>query len=259
MQRTRWLGAGAVVCGAGLADRLLGGGRRGGAGRSPRASDRRCGRPEAAATPSTIRPRPRRRPRRRRRGRLLDEDALDELVAPIALYPDALLAQVLVAATYPLDVIKADRFIDDNKDLSDKERADKAASSRTGTRASQGSPAASRPWSRTWPTRSTGPRTSATRCWRRPTTCSTRCSGMRSRAVAAGNLTSNEAQVVEARGRQHHDRAGRPERGLCAELRRDDRLYRAAGDAPARCYQGRHRLDTGNVSRPARSPSAARC
>ena len=37
-------------------------------------------------------------------------------------------------------------------------------------------PAASRPSCRRWRPRSTGPRSSATRCWRRPTTCSTRCS-----------------------------------------------------------------------------------
>ena len=48
-------------------------------------------------------------------------------MAPIALYPDALLAQVLVAATFPLDVVKADRFLDANKDVPEKERADKAA------------------------------------------------------------------------------------------------------------------------------------
>ncbi len=53
---------------------------------------------------------------------LLDEGALDDLVAPIALYPDALLTQIFVGATYPLDVVKADRFIADNPDLSDKDR-----------------------------------------------------------------------------------------------------------------------------------------
>jgi hypothetical protein len=35
---------------------------------------------------------------------------LDQLLAPIALYPDALLGQILMAATYPLDVVKADRW-----------------------------------------------------------------------------------------------------------------------------------------------------
>ncbi|MEP3298329.1 MAG: DUF3300 domain-containing protein [Pseudoruegeria sp.] len=42
---------------------------------------------------------------------LLSEDALDQLMAPIALYPDTLLIQVLVASTYPLDVIKGERFL----------------------------------------------------------------------------------------------------------------------------------------------------
>ncbi len=57
---------------------------------------------------------------------MLDDAQLDALVAPVALYPDALLTQVLVAATYPLDLVKADRFLADNPDLPDKERADKA-------------------------------------------------------------------------------------------------------------------------------------
>jgi hypothetical protein len=54
---------------------------------------------------------------------LLDEGQLDDLVAPVALYPDALLAQVLVAATYPIDIVKAERWLADNPDLDDKERA----------------------------------------------------------------------------------------------------------------------------------------
>ncbi len=36
---------------------------------------------------------------------------LDRLVAPIALYPDPLLAQILMAATYPLEVVEADRWL----------------------------------------------------------------------------------------------------------------------------------------------------
>jgi hypothetical protein len=36
---------------------------------------------------------------------------LDQLLAPVALYPDPLLAQVLMAATYPLDVVAADRWV----------------------------------------------------------------------------------------------------------------------------------------------------
>ena len=48
---------------------------------------------------------------------LLDEGQLDQLVAPIALYPDPLLAQVLIASTYPLEVVQAERWLEKNKDL----------------------------------------------------------------------------------------------------------------------------------------------
>ncbi|HVH03080.1 MAG TPA: DUF3300 domain-containing protein, partial [Amaricoccus sp.] len=55
---------------------------------------------------------------------LLSANALEDLVAPVALYPDSLLTQVLVAATYPLDVMKADRFLEEHADTPDQERAD---------------------------------------------------------------------------------------------------------------------------------------
>ncbi len=48
---------------------------------------------------------------------LLDEAQLDQLVAPIALYPDTLLAQVLMASTYPLEIVQAARWTDAHKDL----------------------------------------------------------------------------------------------------------------------------------------------
>ncbi|MCH8931293.1 MAG: CvpA family protein [Proteobacteria bacterium] len=38
---------------------------------------------------------------------------LEDLVAPVALYPDELLAIVLPAATYPLQIVQAARFLDD--------------------------------------------------------------------------------------------------------------------------------------------------
>ena len=47
----------------------------------------------------------------------LDEGQLDQLVAPIALYSDPLLAQVLMASTYPLEVVQADRWAKANKGL----------------------------------------------------------------------------------------------------------------------------------------------
>ena len=42
---------------------------------------------------------------------------LDALVAPIALYPDTLLAQVLMASTYPLEVVRAERWVTEHKKL----------------------------------------------------------------------------------------------------------------------------------------------
>src|SRR6188472_1777900 len=48
---------------------------------------------------------------------LLKPEALDALVAPIALYPDNLLSLVLMASTYPLEVVSADRWIKENKKL----------------------------------------------------------------------------------------------------------------------------------------------
>src|SRR5262245_12926679 len=48
---------------------------------------------------------------------LLKPAELDGLVAPIALYPDTLLANVLMAATYPLEVVRADRWLKDNSKL----------------------------------------------------------------------------------------------------------------------------------------------
>ncbi|MGB7687976.1 MAG: DUF3300 domain-containing protein, partial [Pseudolabrys sp.] len=48
---------------------------------------------------------------------LLKPEQLDALVAPIALYPDNLLSLVLMASTYPLEVVQADRWAKDNKAL----------------------------------------------------------------------------------------------------------------------------------------------
>ena len=45
------------------------------------------------------------------------QDELSQMVAPIALYPDSLLANVLVAATFPLEVVSADRWVKQNKNL----------------------------------------------------------------------------------------------------------------------------------------------
>jgi hypothetical protein len=54
-------------------------------------------------------------------------EQLDSLVAPVALYPDPLLAQVLAASTYPLQIILLQRWLEKNKNLKDKELADAVA------------------------------------------------------------------------------------------------------------------------------------
>ena len=50
-------------------------------------------------------------------GQGYSQDELDQLLAPIALYPDELLSQILIAATYPLEVVEASRFVQQNPGL----------------------------------------------------------------------------------------------------------------------------------------------
>lgn len=54
----------------------------------------------------------------------IPNDQLDSLVAPIALYPDPLLAQVLAASTYPLEIIQLEQWMQQHKDLKDKALVD---------------------------------------------------------------------------------------------------------------------------------------
>ena len=50
-------------------------------------------------------------------------EELQQMVAPIALYPDALVSQILAAATYPTEIVEADRWIQDNQNLKGKDLA----------------------------------------------------------------------------------------------------------------------------------------
>jgi len=50
-------------------------------------------------------------------GAKIPNDQLDSLVAPIALYPDPLLAQVLAASTYPLEIMQLQQWLEKNKSL----------------------------------------------------------------------------------------------------------------------------------------------
>ena len=53
-------------------------------------------------------------------------EQLDNLVAPIALYPDPLLGQILVASTYPLEVVEANQWLQQNRNLRGQELIDAA-------------------------------------------------------------------------------------------------------------------------------------
>ena len=44
-------------------------------------------------------------------------EELEQMLAPIALYPDSLLSQMLMASTYPIEVVQADRWAKENKDV----------------------------------------------------------------------------------------------------------------------------------------------
>lgn len=57
----------------------------------------------------------------------LPPEQLDSLVAPIALYPDPLLAQTLAASTYPLEIIQLQQWLAKNTSLKDKALADAVA------------------------------------------------------------------------------------------------------------------------------------
>lgn len=54
----------------------------------------------------------------------LSSQELDSLVAPIALYPDPLLSQTLVASTYPLEIVQLNQWLEQNKGLKDKALSD---------------------------------------------------------------------------------------------------------------------------------------
>src|SRR6266516_916408 len=57
----------------------------------------------------------------------IPNNQLDSLVAPIALYPDPLLAQTLAASTYPLEIIQLQQWMDRNKNLQGQALADAGA------------------------------------------------------------------------------------------------------------------------------------
>ena len=57
---------------------------------------------------------------------VLSPEQLDDLVAPIALYPDPLLGQALVASTYPLELVEAEQWLRSNPSLQGQQLVDAA-------------------------------------------------------------------------------------------------------------------------------------
>jgi Protein of unknown function (DUF3300) len=65
-------------------------------------------------------------PQQQQQTPLLAPQQLDNLVAPVALYPDPLLGQVLAASTYPLEVVEAARWLQQNGNLQGQQRMEAA-------------------------------------------------------------------------------------------------------------------------------------
>ena len=57
----------------------------------------------------------------------LPEAEIEQLVAPIALHPDALVSQILMASTYPLEVVEAQRWVKENPNVTGKALEDAMA------------------------------------------------------------------------------------------------------------------------------------
>ena len=67
--------------------------------------------------PPQLQPPPQEPPQQQPQQPALTQQQIQQLVAPIALYPDPLLAQVLTASTYPLEVTLASRWVEKNPSL----------------------------------------------------------------------------------------------------------------------------------------------
>src|SRR5512137_2948169 len=52
-----------------------------------------------------------------KQAKVFKQEELEQLLAPVALYPDDVLAPILMASTYPLEVVQAERWAKQNKSL----------------------------------------------------------------------------------------------------------------------------------------------
>lgn len=125
-------------------------------------------------------------------------DELEQLVAPIALYPDALVSQTLAGATYPTEIVEAERWMQAHPKLRGKPLADEVNK---------------RPWDPSIKALTQFPSVlanmNANLSWtsalgeayvNQPEDVMNAVQVMRARAKAAGNLKSNDREKVETQG-----------------------------------------------------------
>ena len=85
-----------------------------------------AGMPVFAQEPGPPPEQPAPQPEQQAPAQMLSPQQLDNLVAPIALYPDSLLSQMMVAATYPLEVAEAAQWLQQNRNLQGPQLVDAA-------------------------------------------------------------------------------------------------------------------------------------
>ena len=78
------------------------------------------GAPPLQVSPDLVAPQQQKATAAQQAAAAFSKEQLEQLVAPIALYPDALVAQVLMASTYPLEVVQAARWAKENPKVTGK-------------------------------------------------------------------------------------------------------------------------------------------
>ena len=144
------------------------------------------------------------------------QEELDQILAPIALYPDSLVAQILMASTYPLEVVQADRFAKQNASLKG-EPLTKALESQSwdpSVKSLVNFPQVLTMMSEKldW-TQKLG---DAFLAQQKPVMDTIQ--SLRAKAQAAGNLKTTKEQTVIVEAEDHQDRAGQPAGDLRAGL-----------------------------------------
>ena len=128
----------------------------------------------------------------------MSEQQLEQLVAPIALYPDSLVAQILAASTYPTQIVEAERYLEANQGLQGQALADAvnqqpwdpSVKALTAFPSVLGNMNQNLSW-----TQSLGDA-----YYNQPQDVMNAIQVMRQKAEAAGNLQSNQQQVVTNNG-----------------------------------------------------------